>query len=45
MGVFIKKESYVCISLLDFTWKNGPVQARNGKILTAEYFVNSLCYL
>ncbi len=45
MRVFIKKECYVCISLLNFTKRNGRVQATKGKILAAEYFVNSLCYL
>jgi len=45
MGVFIKNESYVCSSFLKFTKGNGPAQAMNERILTAEYCDNSLCYL
>ena len=45
MGVIIKKVSYVCSGLLNFTWGNGPVPARKRRILTAEYFVKSYCYL
>jgi|GEM_PF-3929985 len=45
MGVIIKNESYVCSSFLIFTRENGPAQARNQEILTAEYCDNSLCYL
>lgn len=37
MGVIIKNTSYVCGGLPDFTWENGPVQARNNRILTPEY--------
>jgi hypothetical protein len=45
IGEIIKKECYVCIGLLDYTWENGGVQASFRKILTADYCGNSYCYL
>jgi hypothetical protein len=39
IGEIIKKECYVCSGLIEFTRRNGSVQASFIKILTAEYCV------